>query len=103
MKTKNGATEAVTQFGNLADFYQHVKAIPGQHPDFDIREVDTKLQNPLNANVAPFHHNSYCISFYLEGGGQMHIGFCKTEVSKPALYFKTPNQILSLRMPEGIC
>lgn len=101
-KKKVAAENNFPAFDNLRDFYKYIKAAPGREPDFDIREVDTQLLTIFNANVNPFRHNFYCVSLYLEGGGTLNTGFYKIKLDNPALYFNTPNQILSWKMPEGI-
>ncbi len=100
-KSKVSNQEHIPLLENLFDFYKFVGASPPLSKDFDLREVDTKLMNLFDSVVEPFRHRFYCVSLYLEGGGIMNTGFWKTTLDKPALYFKTPNTILSWVIPEG--
>ncbi|AYB34834.1 helix-turn-helix domain-containing protein [Chryseolinea soli] len=100
-KNKVSSQAHIPLLENLVDFYKFVGAAPPLSKDFDLREVDTQLMNLFDSVVEPFRHRFYCVSLYLEGGGIMNTGFWKTTLSKPALYFKTPNTILSWVIPEG--
>ncbi|HEX9512663.1 MAG TPA: helix-turn-helix transcriptional regulator, partial [Puia sp.] len=78
----------------------HVKAKPPLHKDFDIREIDPEVLKAYDYVAKPFRHSFYCITLFLEGDVSLNAGFWKTKLNKPALYFKTPCQIVSWAKPS---
>ena len=93
-KKINHFDETIPQFNDLISFYKHVKASPPLSEDFDIREINPETIKLYDFITKPFRHRFYCIALYLEGGVTLNTGFWKTKLDKPALYFKTPYQIL---------
>jgi len=85
---------------DLVSFYKHVKARPPLHKDFDIREIDPEVLKSYDYVARPFRHSFYCITLFLQGDVTLNAGFWKTRLSKPALYFKTPCQVLSWMKPQ---
>jgi AraC family transcriptional activator of pobA len=102
MKQKkiNRIDETIPQLNDLVSFYEHIKATPPLNEDFDIREINPEVLKAYNYVATPFRHNLYCITLYLEGDVTLNTGFWKTKLDKPALYFKTPYQIVSWVKPE---
>ena len=85
---------------DLVSFYNHVKAKPPLHKDFDIREIDPEVLKSYDYVAKPFRHSFYCITLFLEGDVNLNAGFWKTRLNKPALYFKTPCQVVSWAKPS---
>jgi len=85
---------------DLVSFYKHVKARPPLHKDFDIREIDPEVLKSYDYVARPFRHSFYCITLFLQGDVTLNAGFWKTRLSKPALYFKTPCQVVSWMKPQ---
>ncbi|HEX9512871.1 MAG TPA: hypothetical protein VF939_20415, partial [Puia sp.] len=52
---------------DLVSFYNHVKAKPPLHKDFDIREIDPEVLKAYDYVAKPFRHSFYCITLFLEG------------------------------------
>ena len=100
-KTKQQATQNnIPYFSDLVSFYKHVNARPPLHKDFDIREIDPEVLKGYDYVAKPFRHSFYCIAFFLQGDITLNTGFWKTRLRKPALYFKTPCQVVSWAKPE---
>ena len=93
-------TENIPYLRDLANFYKHIKARPPLHNDFDIREIDPNVLKGYDYVAKPFRHSFYCITLFLQGDITLNAGFWKTRIKKPALYFKTPCQIVSWQKPE---
>ena len=70
------------------------------HEDFDIREIDPEVLKNYDYVAKPFRHSFYCITLFLKGDITLNAGFWKTRLKKPALYFKTPCQVVSWTKPE---
>ncbi|MDB5143399.1 MAG: AraC family transcriptional regulator [Mucilaginibacter sp.] len=85
---------------DLVSFYNHVNAKPPLHKDFDIREIDPEVLKAYDFVAKPFRHSFYCIALFLEGDVNLNAGFWKTRLDKPALYFKTPCQVVSWEKPS---
>src|SRR5258708_2882271 len=85
---------------DLISFYNHVKAKPPLYKDFDIREIDPEVLKSYDYVARPFRHSFYCITLFLQGDVTLNAGFWKTRLSKPALYFKTPCQVVSWMKPQ---
>ena len=85
---------------DLVSFYNYVKAKPSLHKDFDIREIDPEVLKAYDYVAKPFRHSFYCITLFLEGDVNLNAGFWKTRLNKPALYFKTPCQVVSWAKPS---
>jgi AraC family transcriptional regulator, transcriptional activator of pobA len=98
-KKKNHVDEKIPYFEELISFYKHINASPPLSEDFDIREINPDVLKAFDYVAKPFRHNLYCIAFYLEGDVTLNTGFWKTKLDKPAIYFKTPCQILSWAKP----
>ena len=92
--------EEIPYLHDLASFYKHVKARPPLHKDFDIREIDPEVLKSYDYVARPFRHSFYCITLFLQGDITLNTGFWKTRLKKPALYFKTPCQVVSWVKPE---
>ncbi len=92
--------ENIPFFRDLASFYEHVKARPPLDKDFDIREIDPEVLKSYDYVAKPFRHSFYCITLFLQGDVTLNAGFWKTRISKPAVYFKTPCQVVSWIKPE---
>jgi AraC family transcriptional activator of pobA len=93
-------TETIPYFRDLPGFYKHVKARPPLDKDFDIREIDPDVLKNYDYVAKPFRHSFYCITLFLQGDISLNAGFWKTRLKKPALYFKTPCQVVSWQKPE---
>lgn len=92
--------ENIPYLSDLVSFYKHVKARPPLHKDFDIREIDPEVLKAYDYVAKPFRHSFYCITLFLQGDVTLNTGFWKTKLKKPALYFKTPCQIVSWTKPQ---
>jgi AraC family transcriptional activator of pobA len=92
--------ENIPYLRNLPDFYKHVKGRPPLHNDFDIREIDPEVLKNYDYEARPFRHSFYCITLFLTGDITLNAGFWKVKLKKPALYFKTPSQVVSWQKPE---
>jgi|SRR6266496_8541 len=99
-KKRHTSEENIPYFNDLVSFYKHVKARPPLHTDFDIREIDPEVLKSYDYVAKPFRHSFYCITLFLQGDITLNAGFWKTRLSKPALYFKTPCQVVSWFKPE---
>src|SRR5882724_7456438 len=99
-KVKQPSTKDIPYFNDLVSFYDHVKARPPLNKDFDIREIDPEVLKGYDYVAKPFRHSFYCIALFLQGDITLNTGFWKTRLNKPALYFKTPCQIVSWTKPE---
>jgi AraC family transcriptional activator of pobA len=97
---QQASNEDIPYFRDLVSFYKHVKAKPPLHKDFDIREIDPEVLKSYDYVARPFRHSFYCITLFLQGDVTLNAGFWKTRLSKPALYFKTPCQIVSWEKPQ---
>ncbi len=93
-------TETIPYLSDLVSFYKHVQARPPLYKDFDIREIDPEVLKAYDYVAKPFRHSFYCITLFLEGDITLSTGFWKTRLSKPALYFKTPCQVVSWAKPQ---
>ena len=92
--------QTVPYLTDLVSFYKHVNARPPLYADFDIREIDPEVMKSYDYVAKPFRHSFYCITLFLQGDIQLNAGFWKTNLTRPALYFKTPSQIVSWTKPE---
>jgi AraC family transcriptional activator of pobA len=92
-------TESIPYISDLATFYKYVKARPPLHKDFDIREIDPNVLKNYDYVAKPFRHSFYCIALFLQGDITLNAGFWKVRLQKPALYFKTPCQVVSWQKP----
>ncbi|AYB34832.1 helix-turn-helix domain-containing protein [Chryseolinea soli] len=97
---KTPATENIPYLRDLESFYKHVKARPPLHKDFDIREIDPEVLKAYDYVAKPFRHSFYCVTLFLQGDITLNAGFWKTRLKRPAVYFKTPCQIVSWTKPE---
>ncbi len=96
----NHSDDTIPYLKDLVSFYKHINASPPLNKDFDIREINPEVIKAYDFVSRPFRHNFYCIVLYLEGNVTLNTGFWKTKLDKPALYFKTPCQVLSWIKPE---
>ena len=94
------AKETIPYLSDLVSFYKHVQARPSLHKDFDIGESDPEVVKSYDYVAKPFRHSFYCITLFLQGDITLGTGFWKTRLSKPALYFKTPCQVVSWTKSE---
>ena len=85
---------------DLAGFYEHVKARPPLHKEFDIRKIDPEVLKNYDFVARPFRHSFFCMALFLEGDISLNTGFWKVRLERPAIYFKTPCQIVSWQKPE---
>src|SRR4030095_7932739 len=92
--------ENIPYLSDLVSFYKHVQARPPLDKDFDIREIDPEVLKSYDYIAKPFRHSFYCITLFLRGDITLSTGFWKTRLKKPALYFKTPCQVVSWKKPE---
>jgi len=99
-KNQKHQTDNIPFLRDLASFYKHVNARPPLNKDFDIREIDPGVLKGYDYTARPFHHSFYCITFLLEGDVTLNSGFWKQSLKKPALYFKSPFQLVSWVKPE---
>jgi len=100
MKDMHHSEEAIPHLKDLMSFYKHINASPPLSEGFDIREINPETIKSYDFITKPFRHSFYCIAFYLEGNVTLNNGFWKTKLDKPAIYFKTPYQVLSWIKPE---
>ncbi|QEC78893.1 AraC family transcriptional regulator [Mucilaginibacter ginsenosidivorax] len=102
MKSKKlkDAESSIPYLTDLISFYKHVNAKPPLHADFDVRELDPEVMKSYDFVAKPFRHSFYCITLFMQGNAQLNGGFWKTNLSRPALYFKTPSQVVSWSKPE---
>ena len=100
-KIVHQSKEDIPYFSELVSFYNHVKARPPLDKDFDIREIDPEVLKAYDYVARPFRHSFYCITLFLQGDVTLNAGFWKTKLSKPALYFKTPCQVVSWTKPAA--
>jgi len=87
---------------DLGSLYQHINARPPLHKDFDIRLIDPQVLKNYDYVAKPFRHSFYCITLFLQGDITLNTGFWKSRLKKPALYFKTPCQVVSWQKPERL-
>lgn len=99
-KKKSDAASNIPYLTDLVSFYKHVNARLPLHEDFDIREIDPEVLKAYDFVAKPFRHSFYCITLFLQGNVSLNAGFWKTHLTKPALYFKTPSQVVSWNKPE---
>ncbi len=99
-KKRPTSEENIPYFNDLVSFYKHIKARPPLHKDFDIREIDPEVLKSYDYVAKPFRHSFYCITLFLQGDITLNAGFWKTRINKPALYFKTPCQVVSWFKPQ---
>jgi AraC family transcriptional regulator, transcriptional activator of pobA len=92
--------EKIPYLRDLAGFYKHVKAKPPLHKEFDIREIDPEVLKNYDFVAKPFRHSFYCMALFLEGDISLNTGFWKVRLKRPAVYFKTPCQVVSWQKPE---
>ncbi|XZF14558.1 helix-turn-helix domain-containing protein [Chitinophagaceae bacterium MMS25-I14] len=92
--------QKIPVFDDLRDFYNHIHASPPLSKDFDVREINPEVIGSYDFVARPFRHSFYCVALYLEGDVMLNSGFWKTKLQRPALYFKTPYQLLSWNKPE---
>jgi AraC-like DNA-binding protein len=92
--------EKIPFLTDLDGLYKHLKARPPLHKDFDVREIDPEVLKNYDYVARPFRHSFYCITLFLQGDINLNAGFWKTRLNKPALYFKTPCQVVSWAKPE---
>jgi AraC-like DNA-binding protein len=98
---QNGSSkENIPFLWDLDSLYKHLKARPPLDKDFDIREIDPEVLRNYDYVAHPFRHSFYCVTLFLQGDITLSPGFWKTRLSKPAVYFKTPYQVVSWRKPE---
>jgi len=97
---KQSAEEEIPYLGDLVSLYQHIKARPPLNKDFDIREIDPEVLKAYDYVAKPFRHSFYCITLFLQGDITLNTGFWKSNLNKPALYFKTPCQVVSWTKPQ---
>lgn len=91
--------EKIPYLQDLESFYKHVKARAPLDKDFDIREIDPEVLKNYDYEARPFRHSFYCITLFLQGDITLNAGFWKTRLKRPALYFKTPCQVVSWMKP----
>src|ERR1700741_1913064 len=94
------AKDTIPYLSDLVSFYKHVQARPPLHKDFDIRQIDPEVLKAYDYVAKPFRHSFYCITLFLQGDITLNTGFWKTRLRNPALYFKTPCQVVSWTKPE---
>src|SRR6266481_7289682 len=92
--------EDIPYLRDLVSFYKHVNARPPLHQDFDIREIDPEVIKAYDFVAKPFRHSFFCITLFLQGNITLNTGFWKQKLDKPALYFKTPCQVVSWSKPQ---
>lgn len=85
---------------DLTSFYKFINARPPLNKDFDIREIDPEVLKGYDFVARPFRHSFYCITMFLQGDITLNTGFWKTRLKNPAIYFKTPCQVVSWQKPE---
>ena len=94
------AEGSVPYIQDLESFYEFINARPPLDKDFDIREIDPEVLKGYDFVTKPFRHNFYCITLFLEGDVTLNGGFWKVRLKNPAIYFKTPCQVVSWQKPE---
>lgn len=99
-KNDNASGADIPFLTDLNSFYKHVNASPPLHKDIDVRELDSKGVKLPDYVTKPFRHSFYCITLFLEGDVTLNAGFWKTRLTKPAIYIKTPRQVVSWLKPE---
>src|SRR4030095_12458017 len=92
--------QSIPYLSDLVSFYKHVNARPPLHKDFDIRQINPDVLKGYDYAARPFTHSFYCITLFLQGDVTLDTGFWKLKLNKPALYFKTPCQVVSWQKPE---
>ncbi len=85
---------------DLTSFYKFINAGPPLNKDFDIREIDPGVLKNYDFVARPFRHSFYCITLFLEGDITLNSGFWRARLRNPAIYFKTPCQVVSWQKPE---
>ena len=95
-----GDNGSVPYLRDLTSFYKYINARPPLDKDFDIREIDPEVLKGYDFVARPFRHSFYCITLFLQGDITLNAGFWKTRLKKPAIYFKTPCQVVSWKKPE---
>lgn len=99
-QSTNSTDIQVPFFTELVSFYKHVNARAPLDEDFDVREIDPEVLKNYDYVAKPFRHSFYCITLFLQGDVTLNSGFWRTSLKKPALYFKTPSQVVSWNKPE---
>lgn len=97
---QQSAIEKIPYLRDLPSFYKHVKARPPLHKEFDIREIDPEVLKNYDFVASPFRHSFFCIALFLDGDISLNTGFWKVRLKRPAIYFKTPCQVVSWQKPE---
>ncbi len=97
---QKSSAEKIPYLRDLTSFYKHVKAKPPLHKEFDIRQIDPEVLKNYDFVAKPFRHSFYCMALFLEGDISLNTGFWKVRLKRPAIYFKTPCQIVSWQKPE---
>jgi AraC family transcriptional activator of pobA len=91
---------AIPYLTDLPSFYKHVGAKAPLYADIDIRQIDPQVVKDYDYVAKPFRHSFYCITLFLEGDINLNAGYWKARLNKPAIFFKTPCQIVSWLKPE---
>lgn len=98
-KPKGFSPQAIVPEPNdLIEFSEYCKFPPPLDKDFDIRKVETTYYN----KTQPFRYRFYSISLYLEGNSTLNAGFWEKKLKVPALFVRSPYQILSWEIPSSM-
>jgi len=80
---------------DLPRFFQHIRAQPPLHHDFDVRKVDFGTERTYDHRNAPVRHTFYGLTLLLEQQPVHNENGKRPQLVKPALYFTTPCQLES--------
>jgi AraC-like DNA-binding protein len=79
---------------DFADFCNHFSLPPLPHKDFLFMKMKNE-ENLFGSYSKPLRHRLYAISLIIECNGTLNSGFWKTQPERPAIYIKTPYQVVS--------
>jgi AraC-like DNA-binding protein len=93
MKNQNKDTN-LPEIINLNDLSDYFGMPPFPHRDFLYMKIENE-ENFFGIYSKPLRHRLYAISLILECNGTLNAGFWKAQPQKPAIYIKTPYQVVS--------
>lgn len=89
-------------YTNIVEFYKSFDFDGYHSEDFDIRKIEDVQDFRMKHEMKPFQHKFFALSIYVEGDGVLNSGFWKSELKNPAIFFKTPYQVMSWQFSPGI-
>lgn len=90
-QTKDGALPEINNFNDFCSYFG-LPTLP--HKDFLFMKVEGN-EEFFGIYSKPLRHRMYAISLIIECNGTLNAGFWKAQPQKPAIYIKTPYQVVS--------